>query len=365
MKPESVKFINNRKLLADCAPAIADAPALGVDTEFVRERTFFAQPGLLQFSDGERVWLLDPVAMAEEPAFAALVADRLQASGVDKILHSTGEDLEVLDRIAGAEPRPLFDTQRAAALLGRPLQMRYEHLAAELVGAEFPGGLGRNNWLRRPLPDEWLDYAAADVIALPALRTLLGRRLADAGRLEWLEEDCARLVAQARTPADPVTRIRGAAGLDDEALARLAMLADWRDRAARERDLPRGFVVGDDALLDLARCAPGERDARLETAGHRGRPLRRGDRDAIRALLSGTPGPFERPPELLPLARAQRERIKSLQKAVRDRAETLGVEPALLASRRDLTRWVQGANCEWLHGWRGEVLSDVMTPNAS
>jgi ribonuclease D len=359
MQPKQVHFIDRSDQLERVRVALGSVPVLGMDTEFVRERTFFPQPGLLQLSDGDQVWLMDPVALADAPAFAECIGERLRAPDAAKVLHSTGEDLEVLDRIAGAGPAPLFDTQRAAALLGWPLQTRYENLAADLLGVDFPGGLGRNNWLRRPLPPEWLEYAAADVIALPPLQAELSRRLADAGRLEWLVEDCRRLLRQARTDVDPVVRVKGATGLDDDALERLARLAEWREREARRRDVPRGFVVADGPLLALARADSDQREALLATAGHRGRPPRRSDREALRAILEAPPGRFDRPVELQPLDRAQRERVQQLQKTVRRRAEELGVEPAVLASRRDLTRRVQGAEPEWLAGWRGEILDDL------
>jgi ribonuclease D len=359
MQPKQVHFIDRPERLDEVRAALRDAPVVGIDTEFVRERTYFAQPGLIQLSDGEQVWLMDPVALSGDGGFGEFLGDGLRDTRVVKVLHSTGEDLEVLDRVAAAEPDPLFDTQRAGALLGWPLQTRYENLAGELLGTEFPGGLGRNNWLRRPLPQAWLDYAAADVIALPALRDELAHRLDEAGRLEWLAEDCRRIVERARAETHPVVRVKGAPGLDDHALAHLARLAEWRERAARERDLPRGFVIGDEALLELARGDAGGRDEILASAGHRGRALREADRQAIHAILAEPPGDFGRPPELAPLDRAQREEIKRLQKAVRTRAEELGVEPAVLASRRDLTRWVQGAEAEWLNGWRGQVLGDL------
>jgi ribonuclease D len=359
MQPNQVHFIDRPEQLDDVRAALSTAPVLGVDTEFVRERTFFPQPGLIQISDGRDVWLLDPVALSGEPDFAASIGERLREPGATKVLHSTGEDLEVLDLIAGAEPSPLFDTQRAAALLGWPLQTRYENLAADLLSVEFPGGLGRNNWLRRPLPQDWLDYAAADVIALPALCEELRRRLDEADRLEWLHEDCRSIVEQSRTEAHPVIRVKGAAGLDDHALERLARLAEWREREARRRDRPRGFVVDDGALLELARAEPDEREAIVAQAGHRGRPPRKGEREAIVEILAAEPRPFVRPPELAPMERAQREQVKRLQKAVRRRAEELGVEAAVLASRRDLTRWVQGADPAWLSGWRGRILDDL------
>jgi len=352
LKP-TVRLVEEPGALAAAGDEIAGATPLGIDTEFVRERTYYPHPGLLQVSDGEVVWLLDPIALADRAELGALVADLMGAESVIKILHSTGEDLEVLDLLAGtaAPPQPLFDTQRAAALLGWPLQVRYEVLARDLLGVEFPGGLGRNNWLRRPLPAAWMDYAAHDVIALPAMRERLAGRLDDAGRTEWLAEDCARLAR--RADDDPLLRVRGAPGLDDEALERLNRLVRWREDRARDRNLPRGFVIRDEVLLALAQGGPAGFNQAL--AGARRVPDR--DREALRDIVERDPDTsFTRPAELVPLERSQRERLKILQAQVREAAKALGVEPPLLASKRDLTRLLQGSPCAWLDGWRAGVL---------
>ena len=332
--------------------------AIGVDTEFVRERTYFPRPGLLQFSDGEQVWLVDPVTLEGSPALASLVGAIMSNAHACKILHSTGEDLEVIDMVGHAEPSPLFDTQRAAALLGWPLQIRYELLARDLLDIEFPGGLGRNDWRRRPLPDAWIEYAANDVIALPRMREVLSEKLTRAGRLGWLVEDCRRILQRQHQVSDPVLRVKGAAGLSDEELERLARLVHWREEQARGRDIPRGFVIADPVVLQLARRKTPRQQDFDQFEGGRQRVGRR-DQAAIMALLQAGPGDYQRPPELEVLTNEQRARIKEMQGRVKQIADELEVEPAVLASKRDLTRKVQGVDCDWLDGWRGELLNDL------
>lgn len=332
---------------------LLDAPAIGVDTEFVRERTFFPRPGLLQFSDGRQVWLLDPVTLAGEPGLKRLLAGIMCNDSATKILHSTGEDLEIIELVGKSRPAPLFDTQRAAALLGWPLQVRYEVLAGELLGVEFPGGLARNDWCRRPLPAAWLEYAANDVIALPRMREVLQERLERAGRLDWLIEDCRRIVARQQNDNDPVVRIKGAARLSDPELERLSRLARWREEQARKRDLPRGFIAGDPVLLALARGGPNTDPDRLSAGKGR---LGKRDRDRLIELIEAPAGDYRRPPELAVLTGEQRARISELQGRIRHVSEQLGVEPTVIASKRDLTRLVQGAPCDWFDGWRGELL---------
>jgi ribonuclease D len=325
MHSTKIVFLQNDSQIEANADSLLAATALGLDTEFVRERTYLPIPGLLQIGNGETVWLLD---------------------------------FEVLQLLGGSLPRPLFDTQIAAALIGQPLQLRYETLAHELLGLEFPGGLGRNDWTRRPLPEAWIEYACNDVIGLPAMRDELSERLDRLGRLDWLAQECERALARFDSQDLPVLRVKGAAGLDDDALERAARLASWREARARERDLPRGFIAGDPLLLELAR-----RPATNIVEFSRATPPHRIPGAALRAemldIVQAEPIAFERPPELVPLTPDQRARIKALQGWVRKRAEELQLEPAVLASRRDLTRLVQGADSDCLHGWRGQILAGI------
>jgi len=359
MQPETIHLIREAGQLDSHAKGILSTPAVGIDTEFVRERTYLPRPGLVQLSDGRRVWLIDPVELGDRREVRSRLWGLMARADSTKVLHSTGEDLEVLELLCAGRPRPLFDTQLAAALLGWPLQVRYEVLAHDLLDAEFPGGLGRNDWCRRPLPPAWIEYAANDVIALPAMHERLAGRLEAAGRAEWHREDCQRLVDGFGAQTEPLLRIKGAASLDDEALERLARLAEWRERQARKRNLPRGFVVPDPALVALAAMPRhGDSGPALPEALRHGRGARH--RDALLELHRDEPQPFRRPPELVPLSPQQRARIKTLQGRVRAIAEELGIEPAVLASKRELTRHVQGARCDWLEGWRGGILADAL-----
>lgn len=333
--------------------------ALGLDTEFVRERTFYPRPGLIQVSDGKTVWLLDPVGRDAFPCFG----DILDNSNVIKILHSVGEDLEVFRILTGTLPDPLFDTQIAAAMLGMPLQSRYEKLVEHCFGVELPGGQARSDWCRRPLAAGLLRYAAQDVIWLERLHQLLSETLDREGRLAWHQEDCARLITQARSddPGDPLVRVKGAGRLDDEQLAWLATLADWREQQARSRDLPRSFVIRDEALMELAGQAG--KGHHLDQALRRlPQPLLRRYGEALGDLLAGpSPDTFERPPELVALDIHQRQAVKQAQASVRELAEELNMDPALIASKRELTRLVRGQTPEWVQGWRGQVLGDLIT----
>lgn len=326
---------------------------IGLDTEFVRERTFYARPGLIQVSDGQKVWLFDVVAVPESSALGALLAD----SSIVKVLHSVGEDLEILQAVGGSWPTPLFDTQIAAALLGMPLQLRYEHLVKAVLDVDLVGGKARNDWCRRPLPEEWLHYAAEDVIWLPRLKERLEELLESAGRLDWHREDCARIVDAARTGdvTPPLSRVKGAGRMETPDLARLDALAHWRETVAQQKDLPRRFVIGDDTLIELARAAGQDRLGEAISRLPGGQRKRFGS--TIEALLKEVrPDDFQRPEWLDALTPEQRDRLREAQKTVRAIAEELEIEPAVIASKRELTRLIRGERPDWLNGWRGRIL---------
>lgn len=345
--------------VARAAKAWRRVDVLAIDTEFVRERTYHADLGLVQISDGQSVWLLDPLGDCTLPPLKQLLED----PSITKLVHSPSEDLEVLLHTAGALPEPMVDTQLACAMLGQPLQLGYHKAVEWLLGLEIDKDQTRSNWCARPLKPAQLRYAALDVCVLPAMWAILRDRLRALDRLAWLTEDCARMLADAIRPAEPANawqRIRGNGGLDGRSLAVLAALAEWREGVARERNRPRGFIVPDTALIAIA--AGKIRDhGQLDgiEALHPGVRRRQGPvltRLVGEALDAGTTLPVQ------PRAtRAQRNRLGRLRDAVATEATRLDVEPALLASRKELERLLFDGLSEpfpgRLDGWRSDILA--------
>ena len=260
-------------------PVIVDSPAqagralkawrrsdvLALDTEFVRERTYRARLGLVQVSDGQTVWLLDPLVEGTLPP----LVEMMRADTITKLLHGPSEDLEVLLHVTEELPEPLVDTQLACALLGEPLQVGYHKAIEDLLGVPVEKDVTRSNWVKRPLTERQLHYAALDVCLLPEAWQRLRIQLAEQERLDWLEEDSRRQLRSARKPVKPRKswqRIRGAGRLEPDQLAVLQALAEWREREAMKRDRPRGFIVPDPVLLALARQQPDSSDALREAA---------------------------------------------------------------------------------------------------
>ncbi|WP_027082655.1 ribonuclease D [Lysobacter sp. HA18] len=339
---------------------------VGLDTEFVRERTYWPKLALVQIAlptddGGIDILLVDPLVPGMNEALAPLLADE----SVLKIMHSPSEDLIALRETCGQVPRPLFDTQAAAALAGVGAGLGYQKLVAEITGVALEKGETRSDWMRRPLSASQLQYAAEDVAHLFELHDTLVGKLEALGRREWLGADMARTVALAiEDPTDPWPHVsmRSAQFLDRDGQARMLRLLRWRDAHARVADLPRSWVLDNELAAALARPEPTDRDVIAETI--RAHP--KGPRKLVDAIWNAlvTPLPDEADaPDAAQAERRDKSRIKAMQDAVSKRAAELGVADAVLASRRMLEPLLDtGEWPESLQGWRREQLEPALAP---
>lgn len=334
------------------------AAPLALDTEFVRERTWYPQLALVQVADANgTVLLVDPQAAGLRTELAALVA------GAEALMHSASEDLVAFRHALGVLPARLFDTQIAAAFAGLGPGLGYQNLVQQLLGLSLDKGETRSDWLKRPLSPRQLDYAAEDVRHLHALTDTLRARLQARGHAERAEADMARLLDGAREERDdpqPHLALRPAAQLDRPAQARLRRLLRWRESAARQRDLPRRWLLDNDVALELARRPPASPHA-LAAVLESSRSARRLQAE-IGALLAA---PMDEDEAQMPLAtdseRADRARLKALQAVVAEQASSLDLPEGLLCARRHLEALL--ASGDWpgaLEGWRRDVLEAPM-----
>jgi len=336
---------------------------IGIDTEFVRERTWRADLGLVQLSDGKKVWLVDPLKTGPIHPLSRLFEDR----GIIKVLHAPSEDFDVLFYTTGTVPKPLFDTQIACAMLGQSLQMGYHTTVKWLLNITVDKGETRSNWCKRPLRPAQLHYAALDVCLLPMMHRQLLTRLEALGRSEWLAEDCARLLGRAQTPADPEQswmRINGNGRLNGVSLAILQSLATWRDQEAERRNMARGFVIKDADLLTIANQKPTSLDALSELDIWHPKAIQRHGQAVVSTIDQVLQqGLSAEPPEML--QPKHRKLMANMRKLVLDKAAELSVEPALLASRRELENLILSPKGESIPerfmGWRNDVITtDLM-----
>lgn len=348
--------LSDAAAVARLAERLADAPWVGLDTEFLRERTYRPQLCLLQLAAPEESLCVDPLARID----LAPLRGALSGGTAPKILHAARQDLEVLWPVFGAIA-PLFDTQVAAGLIGMPSQVGYSELVRRLLGIELAKGQTRTDWSRRPLSDAQLRYAIDDVAHLAPLREKLLERLDGLGRLAWLEEELRGLADESNLFVDPekaFERLNFRADIDADRARLLQRLAAWRERRAIEKDRPRSWILDDAALRALVQKVPRtpEALARIEelTPGfveRSGPAILEVIADADLPAQLPPPGPRPRPdPDFL-------ARVKQLSAMVQKRAGELGLAPEVLATRRDLESIARGeTTADVLQGWRREVV---------
>ncbi len=364
MSHPAYELVTDPGRLAEVAARLSTAPALAVDTEFVRRTTFFARPGLLQLSAGDGEFLIDLVALPDVSALRELFL----APRPVKVMHSCSEDLEVLKRLFGAVPGSLFDTQVAAAMLGHPLQLSYQKLVKAILDIDVPKDETQSDWTARPLSDAQLSYAALDVRHLLPVWQRLSAELAARGRLAWVEEDCARLLRDAarETSADDYYRNIGSAWkLRAPQLAVLAALARWRELAAREYDKPRSHVVPDPVLFLVAQRRPQTLQHLRAIPDFHPMSLRKYGETLLR-IVRDTPVDIVLPPVPPPLPREAKPAIAALREVAAQAAAGLGVEVEVLVRRRHLegilesVRNGQPALPAMLEGWRRPLVGDAL-----
>lgn len=254
MSNMSTQYIDNNVSADQYVQQWNGNKVIAVDTEFERSRTFYAKPGLIQLAIGGKVVFIDPLTVSIE-SYRSLLLDQ----GSLKLLHACGEDLELLNRLCGEVPEPLFDTQLGATYAGFRAQMGYQGLVKEMLGIDIPKHQTRSDWLQRPLLDEQLEYAELDVFYLQEIYEKLVERLTKLGRLEWVQEDCHQLIVNERkeAPAEKYYRHMGNAWqLSPNQLSILKELSQWREAEVRRVDIPRSFLVSDALLLEIARKKP-------------------------------------------------------------------------------------------------------------
>ena len=353
-------------LAAACARWSA-AGVIGVDTEFVRERTYHPRPGLIQVADGDGVAMVDPLRVSDFGPLERLLID----PSVVKLMHACDEDVEVLELLTGVTPRNVFDTQLAGAFTGYGFSLGYRSLVEQLLDEVLDKGETRSDWLRRPLSPAQLRYAALDVVHLVPMYERLSREMATLGRTAWFEEELEhrrRARAADNQPEAAYLRVRRRQALPPAHHAVLRALSQWREAEAMARDIPRRHLLTDEVLITLA-SQPSLDAASLEDI--QGLSQRAGARygQALMACIAEarTNGPADTDASvnLRPYAGT----MKRLKEIARSEADARKLPPELLASRRALetllisvmTNGRDGGDIpQEFQGWRFDVITKAL-----
>jgi ribonuclease D len=371
-------FITTAKELDRVVSDLRAHGTFGLDMEFQRERTYRPRLQLVQVSLPDTPLLIDPLALPELDPLWDLVAD----PAVEKIVHAGAQDMEIVFARSGLLPRNVFDTQVAAALLGMGDQIGYANLIGRVLSRRVKKGETITDWAIRPLSKAQIEYALDDVRYLHELRARLWERLAERGREGWLREEVEHYEVRDTYERDPQTlwsRISRMRSLDRRGLAVLRELAIWREEEAQRRDEPRGRIVADETLVEIARRAPKKPEDMKPLRTLHPRELARSGAGLVEAVRKGLAVPDDECPRLEPV-RAEDDRfsitVDLLEVVLRARALENEIAPSYLGTRADLAALideVRGAGRArrepregrdaaplLLTGWRRELVGDEL-----
>ena len=361
------QMITTNDALASLCEITRDAPSIALDTEFVRTRTYYPQLGLIQMYDGKRVSLIDPLEITDWAPMRELLLD----PAITKYLHAGSEDLEVFLNTFGIMPEPLIDTQILAAFAGRPMSWGFAAMVEEYTGLVIDKSESRTDWLARPLTERQLDYAAADVFYLLPIAAQLMKEAEASGWLPAALNEC-RMTQQRRQettdPKDAWRDISNAWQLRTRQLACLQLLAEWRLRKARDRDMAVNFVVREEHLWAVARYMPGSL-GELDSIGLSGSEIRFHGKALLALVAQAQQLPDDQLPEpLLNLMDmpGYRKAFKAIKALVQEVATENNISAELLASRRQINQLLnahwklkpKNGTPELIAGWRGELMAD-------
>jgi ribonuclease D len=365
-------YVTDHAALESLCQRLRQSPRLALDTEFVGEETFIPRLELIQVATATTSAVIDfPAvqAIGSLDVFWELICD----TKIEKIFHAGRQDLDLFATHAGQIPKPFFDTQVAAAMVGYGAQIAYANLVQRLHGTRLAKAHTFTNWSARPLSEGQIAYALEDVEFLLPIHTHLQDRLRELGRLEWVGEEFARLESavgeKSREPQERYQRIRGWDTLKPKGAAVLRELAAWRETEARRRNVPRGRVMRDEVLLQLARHPPKSVN---DLRGLRGIHSSDVDRHGGQLLATITSA-LALPPSAWPEVPSERKPdpestgiVELLQAVLKARAAEEGIAATMVATSADLQTLVEtkqnraALNVPILHGWRRKLAGDLL-----
>jgi len=355
----SYSWIDNDSDLKDCITFVSHHQEYFLDTEFHREKTYFPQLALVQISVGERIFLIDPLAVSVEHFHS------LFQGAATCVMHAAQQDMDVLTQSVGCAPSKIFDTQLAAGFLGYT-QPSLSSLAQSLLKITIPKGDRLSDWLRRPLSEDQLQYAASDVVYLPEISRLITEQLSSLGRLQWAKDACEELRLK---PTGPVStenawlRVKDVRTLKGRARWIAQSVAEWREQRAMSLDIPPRHVLSDIAILGIAQKAPRTAEDMGKSRGVDQRHLNGAHGKAL--LEAVRIGIAEAQQGDLPFPATDNDDVDKSMKAavtlvsawISELARQTSLDSGLLATRRDIVDLLlELPQARLAQGWRADIV---------
>ena len=362
-KSTEMRYVDTPQALTELCQELQSAEVIAVDTEFIREKTYYAKLCLIQVASDAVTACVDPLALNNLDELVAILysPDKL------KLFHAAWQDLEIFYDQWGRIPTPVFDTQIASALLGFSDQIGYANLTEQVLHVQLDKSAVRTDWAQRPLSSQQLAYAADDVNYLLQLYPIILQRLTKLGRDSWLEEDFAALTdpsGYAKSEDMAWQRVSGHGRLKPRQLVALQRLATWREQQARQRNKPRKWILSDDILLTLARHLPSDHTQLAKVRGLPERLLNQSGQEIIAAINAA----LILADDALPTV-SQKQRLTPEQECLADTlmaylrllAQQNQISTASLGTRKEIEKLVRGnRDIPLLHGWRGHLAGNPL-----
>lgn len=372
MPPQAVEEVTLVRTDEELRPVVAEARAagrMGLDTEFLREKTYHARLCLVQVSVPEAIYLIDPLEDVDLHPLAELLGDE----NIETIVHAGKQDFELLYERFGFTPRNVLDVQLAAGFIGLAASLAYGALVSALLDVRLQKGEAYSDWCRRPLSESQLKYAADDVRWLLPLADVLESKLEELGRVEWVREEMKSFEAADSYGVDVEEawrRVTGRGTLSPRQVAVLREVAKWREETAARRDIPRGWLVKDPTLVEIARRSPGSANALKGIRGINAKEVERSAGAIIAAVEKGQTTPTIETPKGPPKQAQIRARmlLGLADAVVRAHCEKANIATELVATRGELETmlaYVAAGSLEdehhrLLRGWRRDVAGDAV-----
>ena len=332
---------------------------VAVDTEFFREKTYSAKLCLVQLGIADDQYCIDVLAIKDLSALTRLFADEK----VLKLLHAARQDMEVIVQTLEVMPKPIFDTQVAAAFAGQDMQIGYSALVQDRLGIELPKSQARTDWTRRPLSAVQVQYAGDDVAHLAILYQELLQHLEEQSKTEWYQQEIESYYDIEKYNMDPAQAYRrlSGGGLKTAQQYTLKALAEWREETAQRKDIPRTWVLRDDALFDLACRRPKSVEEVIEMNVFGRKSANRLAPMAVKLIEEVEVGEERLWNRVEPLTKPEKKFISELMKQVSAFAEQHQIAQALIATRRDIEcLYRDGESTKLLAGWRAEIVGQPL-----
>jgi ribonuclease D len=365
LNQQDIPMITTTDELAAFCISVSSDNYITVDTEFLRETTYYPKLCLIQIAGAKVDALIDPLApgLSLQPFF-----DLMANKAVMKVFHAASQDIEILVNLANLVPTPVFDTQIAAMVCGFGDQVGYEAIVRKLVGAQIDKSSQFTDWSRRPLTHKQMAYALSDVTHLRVVYEKLQAQIDAENRNDWLEGELADLADASNYRVDPEQSWRRikARIQSKKQQSVLMSVAAWREREAQSKNVPRGRILKDDAVGEIAIQMPQTSEAMQQL-----RLLPRGSADSSigKGILTAMKEALSRDPTIVPSPKGRGDEMSSSQEAAAEVlklalkivSEQAGVAPKLLASSADIDAIAisDDANVPAMHGWRRQVFGDL------